>query len=175
MKLTIFFLLTLFLLNCYAPFSPERGRLEIERQTGAKLEDSFEFKLDGATMKLIKAVASNAADDNVNFWGVDRIDLAVYQLPLGKRIDFKKIGRRGWDTLIDKKSKNGDLMVLIRTNGKNVADMVVMAQGDQKVLYGRLKGKFSPEISSTIQETFNEKGIEGLKDKLSVPFGKRKE
>ncbi|MCX7830179.1 MAG: DUF4252 domain-containing protein [Acidobacteria bacterium] len=164
--------LILLLLNCYAPFSPERGRLEIERQTGAKLEDSFEFKLDGATMKLLKAVASNASDEDIDFWGVDRIDLAVYSLPSNKRIDFKKIGRRGWDTLVEKKSKNGDLMVLVRTNGKNLADMVVMAQGEEKVLYGRLKGKFSPEISGNIQETFNEKGIEGLKDKLTVPFKK---
>lgn len=163
----------IFLLNCYAPFSPERERVEIEKQTGAKLEDSFEFKLDGATMKLIKAVASNAADEETDLGGVKRIDLAVYSLPVGKKVDFKKIGRGGWDTLIDKKSKNGDLMILVRRNGKNLADMVVMAQGKQKVLYGRVKGNFTKSLPEHLEKVLDEKGIEGLKDRIAVPFKKQ--
>lgn len=173
MKLRFLFLFIIpLLLNCYAPFSPERGRLEIEKQTGAKLEDSFEFKLDGVTMKLLKAVASTATDEKVDLSGIKRIDLALYTLPFGKKVDFKKIGRHGWDTLVDKKSKNGDLMVLVRTNGKNFADMVVMAQGDQKVLYGRLKGDFNKNLPQSLEKVLDEKGIEGLKDKLSPNLNK---
>lgn len=165
-------LLISLLLSCYAPFSPEKGRLEIEKQTGAKLEDSFEFKLDAVKMKLLKAVASTATDEKVDLGGVKRIDLALYTLPFGKKVDFKKISRRGWETLVDKKSKNGDLLVLVKTNGKNVADMVVMAQGDQKVLYGRLKGDFNKKISQSLEKVLDEKGIEGLKDKLSPNLNK---
>ncbi len=171
-NLFILFLILILFAGCYAPFSPERGRLEIEKQIGAKLTDSFEFKLDRTTMKLVKSAASKIADEDVTFFGIERIDLAVYELPAGKRVDFRKIERRGWDTLLDKKSKTVDLMILVRRGGKNLSDMVVMAQGNQKVLYGRLKGKISSNIKDALEKTAEEKGIEGLQKKLVLPFKK---
>ena len=97
--------------GCYRPFSPEQVRHEIERQTGAEPKASFEFKLGGATMKLAKAVASKATGEPVNFGGLTRIDLAIFELPQGKSVDFSAMWIWGWDKLIETNEGGRNLMV----------------------------------------------------------------
>jgi len=117
-------------------------------------------------MKLAKFVASEIADEDVNFAGVKRIDLAIYEVPMGKKVDFKGINHRGWDKVVGLNSEKGSIVIFLRTNAKSFADMVIFAQQSQKVLYGRLKGNFSSELASKLKKTFEEDGIGSLKDKL---------
>ena len=152
--------------GCYATFSPESGRREILRQTGMEPRDTFEFQLEGATMSLAKTMVSKVAGEQVNFGGLDRIDLAVYELPSGKQIDFARVPCRGWDKLINTREGDKSFMVLVRTNGETLADMVVMAQGQKQVLYGRLKGTLSRDLPGTLQKVMSATGIEGLKDRI---------
>lgn len=163
-------LFTIFLLYCYAPFSPERARFEIERQTGAKLEDSFEFELGTPTMKLIKKVSSQLTGESVTLGGVERIEVAVYSLLSGKKVDFKKIGTRGWEKIVNSGSEDFSFMILTRPDKKIFKDLIIFAQEKDKVFYGRLKGNLKPELPKFLEEIVNKKGIEGLKKRLSVPF-----
>jgi hypothetical protein len=148
--------------GCATRFSPQWSRHEIQRQTGSSPQDTFEFKLSGTTMKLAKAVVSRASDESVDFAGLSRVDLAIYALP-GKRIDFTDMRFTGWDKLIQTQVGGFGLMVLVRTNGKTLNDLVVFAQGEDQFLYGRQKGRLSPDLPTTIQNTLQTAGLQGLK------------
>lgn len=157
--------------GCYRPFSPEQVRHEIERQTGAEPKSSFEFKLGGATMKLAKVVASKASGEPVNFGGLTRIDLAVFELPPAKRVDFNSMRIWGWDKLIETQEGELSLMVLVRTNGKTLGDLVLVAQGRDQVLYGRLKGRLDPNLPTALQKVLRATGLQGLKERILSAAG----
>jgi hypothetical protein len=165
-KVIFFMMVSIILISCYAPFSPEKARNQIEKQIGAKPNETFEVKLNGAPMKLAKFVASEIADKDVNFAGIKRIDLAIYEVPQGKRVDFGGIDHRGWDKVVGLNGEKGSIVIFLRSNAKSFADMVIFAQQKQKVLYGRLKGNFTSELSSELKETFEKDGIGSLKDRL---------
>jgi hypothetical protein len=152
--------------GCYAPFNPQWGRHEIKRQTGEDPRDSFEFNLGEATMKLAKSVVSGVAGEPVNFGGLERIDVEVYELPPGRRLDFNRIDHRGWEKLVGTKTDKWALMILVRTNGERLKDLVLVAQGDEQVLYGRLKGNLDPGLPSTLEGVLESKGLQGLKEKF---------
>ena len=148
--------------GCATRFSPQWSHHEIERQTGSSPQDTFEFKLSGTTMKLAKAVVSRAADEPVDFGGLSRIDLAIYALP-GKRIDFADMRFTGWDKLMQTQVGGFGLMILVRTNGKTLNDLVVFAQGEDQLLYGRQKGRLSPDLPTTLQNVLQTTGLQGLR------------
>jgi hypothetical protein len=160
--------------GCHTQFSPPWVRHEIARQTGAKPKDSFELKLDGATMKLARAAASRAAGESVNFGGLTRIDLAVYELPPDRHLDFDSMHLRGWDKLIRTQEGGFNLLVLVRTSGDTLGDLVVFAQGAGQLLYGRQKGNLAPDLPSTLQRALRATGLQGLKEHLlSAAEGQR--
>jgi hypothetical protein len=151
---------------CYRPFSPEIVRKEIVRQTGAEPGASFEFKLGGATMRLAKAVVSRAAGEPIRFGGLARVDLAVFEVPPGKEVDFGKLRLWGWDRVIQTRKEGRSLLVLVRTDGKNLGDLVLVAQGEGQVLYGRLKGQLDPGLPTALRRALESTGLTGLKEHL---------
>jgi len=170
------FLVTLlvFASGCAATFSPQGWRREITRQTGAKPWTTFEFNLDESTMQFAKTVASKFAGEEVRFGGLDRIDLAVFKLPEERRLDLEKVNRRGWSKFIGTQTENSDLMILVRTNGETLSDLVVIAQGSEQLLYGRLKGRLNPGLPSTMENVLRSGGFQGLKDYLLSAAGEKK-
>ncbi len=152
------------LAGCYRPFSPEQVRKEIVRQTGSEPQTSFEFKLGGATMRLAKAGVSKAAGEPITFGGVTRIDLAVFDLPQGKSLDLSRMKLWGWDKVIQTRDGKRAFMVLVRTNGETLGDLVVVAEGEEQVLYGRLKGKLDRNLPTALQRALQATGLKGLKE-----------
>lgn len=160
--------------GCHTQFSPDWSRHEIERQTGAKPEDSFEFKLEGATMKLAKVAVSKASGEPVHFGGLSRIHLAVYELPPGGYLDFDSMRVRGWNKVIQAQEGRFSLLVLVRTSGETLGDLVVFARGEDQLLYGRQKGRLDGNLPSTLQRVLRATGLQGLKEHfLSSAEGSR--
>ncbi len=152
--------------GCYAPFSPEKVRREIIRQTGREPQTSFEFKLGGATMRLAKTVISKATGEPVNFGGLTRIELAVFDVPQGKPLDLTRLSSWGWDTLIKTRDGNRSFTVFVRTNGETLGDLVLVAEGEQQVLYARLKGKLDRNLPSVLERALRATGLKGLQEQL---------
>lgn len=149
--------------GCHTQFSPQWSRHEIQRQTGSSPQDSFEFKLEGATMTFAKAAAARVAGEPVDLGAISKLHLAVYALP-GKRIDFTDMQFTGWDKLIQTQLGGFGLMILVRTSGTTLNDLVVFAQGQDQLLYGRQKGRLSPDLPTTIQNVLQTTGLQGLKE-----------
>ena len=168
-------ILTFAALGCASTFNPQSWRREIERQTGSRPATSFEFNLDGTTMQLARTLVSKVAGEQVRFGGLDRIDLAVFELPSGKRLDIDKVRHRGWDKFVQTRTESTDLLILVRSNGETLADLVLVAQGEDQVMYGRLKGALNPGLPSALQKVAGTAGFRGLKDyMLSAAEEKKK-
>jgi len=160
--------------GCATQFSPQWTRQEIARQTGAEPEDSFEFKLEGVTMKLAKVAISRAADEPVKLGRLSRIHLAIFDLPAGRRVDFADMRFTGWDKVIQAREGGFGLLVLVRTKGETLDDLVVFAEGENQLLYGRQKGRLDPDLPATIQKVLQTGGLQGLKQEfLSATQGDR--
>jgi len=152
--------------GCHTQFDPQWGRQEIKRQTGVEAEDTFEFKMEGATMKLAKVAASQVAGEPVNLGGLSRIHLAIYELPAGGQLAFDKMRIRGWDRVIQTREGGFGLLVLVRTKGDTLDDLVVFAQGENQLLYGRQKGKLDPSLPAALQGVLRTAGLQGLKQRF---------
>jgi hypothetical protein len=157
--------------GCYTPFSPTWVRNEIERQTGATIQSSFEFRLEGATMKLAKIAASRAAGEPVDFGGLTRVHLAVYELPAGRRMGFGSMQFRGWDKLVEAQQDKFNFMMLVRTKGDALGDLVLMVQGANQILYGRMEGTLPPNLPSTLQTSLGAGGIQSLRERILSSVG----
>jgi hypothetical protein len=152
--------------GCATQFSPQWTRQEIERQTGAEPQDSFEFKLEGATLRLAQAAASRAGGESVNLGWLSRVHLAIYDLPAGRRVEFDEMRFTGWDKLIQTQEGNFGLLVLVRPQGDTLGDLAVFVQGGNQLLYGRQKGRLDPALPSTIQRVLRTTGLQGLKERF---------
>lgn len=152
--------------GCSTEFSPEWTRHEIERQTGAQPSNAFEFNLEGATMKLAQVAASNAAGQPTSFGDLTRIDLAVFGLPSGRQVNFDSMPVSGWDRPIRTQEGAFNLLVLVRVAGSTLADLAVFAQGQDQLLYGRLKGNLNSAIPSALPGVLRAGGLQGLKEHL---------
>jgi hypothetical protein len=152
--------------GCATRFSPQWTRQEIARQTGVEPQDSFEFKLEGATMKFAKVAASRISGEPVNFGWLSLIHLAIFDLPAGRRVSFDDMRFTGWDKPLQTQEGSFGLLVLVRTQGDALADLVVFAQGENQLLYGRQKGRLDPELPSTIQRVLRATGLQGLKEQF---------
>lgn len=152
--------------GCATEFSPQWGRQEIKRQTGVEPQDSFEFKLEGAMMKFAKTAASRAAGEPVNLRWLSRLHLAIYDLPAGRRVDFADMRFTGWDRLLQTQEGGFGLLVLVRPKGDTLGDLVVFAQGEDQLLYGRQKGRLDPDLPSTIERALRATGLQGLKQQF---------
>jgi hypothetical protein len=152
--------------GCATQFSPQWTRQEIARQTGVEPEDSFEFKLEGATMKLARVAISRAAGEPAKLGWLSRIHLAIFDLPVGRRVDFADMPVKGWDKVIQAQEGGFGLLVLVRTKGDSLGDLAVFAQGENQLLYGRQKGRLDPDLPATIQRVLRTGGLQGLKQEF---------
>ncbi len=152
--------------GCYTQFSPAWSRQEIERQTGAAPVDALELQLAGATMKFAQATASKSSWGSGHIRGLSRIDLALYELPSGRQVDFDRMEFRGWDKFLRSQEGSFQLMILVRAGGDALADLVVFAQGESQLLYGRLEGTLDAEVPAALRNAVRTGGLERLREYL---------
>lgn len=160
--------------GCSTQLSSEWMRQEIMRQTGAQPGNAFEFTLEGATMKFAQAAVSTAAGESTVFGGLARIDLAIYELPTGRQLDFDSMPVRGWDRPIRTQEGMFHLLVLVRAGGSKLADLAVVAQGEDQLLFGRLKGNLNAAIPSALPGVLRAGGLQGLKEHLLSSVGENR-
>lgn len=149
-------------LACATHFSPQTVRDEITRQTGQAPDKAFEFTLGEMTMGLAKRLAASASDSGeLPLAGLDELELAVYPVPPGKAgaLDFTLMPVRGWEPVVKVKGERGSGFVLVRAeSGDTIGDLVVVAAGAEKVVYGRLKGRLPKSLPAALGEAVKSGG-----------------
>lgn len=152
---------------CATSFSPALIRTEIAQQTGADPARAFELELGRVTMALARKVIVAADGDALPLAGLVRFELAVYEVPAtGRTVDFTRMAIRGWEPTVRAKTPTGSTLILIRSSGDDIGDLVVVAAGAEKVVYGRLVGRLSRDLPVALGRAVTDHGPEAVEREL---------
>jgi hypothetical protein len=154
-------------LSCATSFSPAVIRSEIERQTGADPPRAFELSLGRVSMALARQVVGSTTDGSLPLAGLTRLELAVYDVPAtGRSLDFTRMPVRGWEPTVRAKTPTGSTLVLVRSSGDAIGDLVLVAAEARQVLYARLAGRLSQRLPEALGQAVAQRGTDGVKQEL---------
>lgn len=164
--------------GCATSFSAPAVRAEITRQTGSQPREAFEVYAGPVTMAVVRKVLGAQAGSDVSLPGsrITSFEIAVYEL--GQKsaagaptIDLTLMPVRGWEPSLRYRTEDRSGMVLIRTSGDSVADLVVLASDRDGVTYGRLRGSLSKELPAALGKVMQDGGTDAIKDTLESMAG----
>jgi hypothetical protein len=119
------------------------------------------------TLTLARTVIGSTTDERLPLAGLTRFELAVYDIPAtGRDLDFTRMAVRGWEPTVRAKTHNGSTLVLVRSSGDAVGDLVLVAADDRQAIYARLAGRLSRELPQALSHAVAERGTEGVKQEL---------
>ncbi|MCU0232078.1 MAG: hypothetical protein MUC67_12025 [Acidobacteria bacterium] len=159
--------------GCATAFSPATIRDEIVRQTGQDPRRAFEFTLGPTTMSLARAVVGNAGSQpgGLPLAGLDALELAAFEAPpatlAGGGLDFTRMPIRGWEPVVKTRDGARSALVLVRgARDDSVGELVLVAAGEEQVLYARLQGRLDRRLPEALADAVKSSGTEGVKDAL---------
>lgn len=155
--------------GCATAFSPAMIRGEIAKQTGQDPRGVLEVSLGRTTMALTKAVlgAAAAPGTTLPLTGVNAFELASYDVPAGSAgIDFSSMPVRGWEPVLKFREGTRSALVLVRTDGKTIGDLVLVAGDAGRVLYARIQGSLSPDLPAALGRTVRSDGPDAAQREL---------
>lgn len=154
--------------GCATNFSPELMRSEIRSQRGEDPLAALELNFGRFTTLMIKTALAGD-DGELPFAGLERLQLAVYELPSasGPALDVTRIPVTGWEPVVRAHDEARSGMVLIRQRGDRVGDLVVVGAGPKKIVYGRLRGALSRELPARMGNVLRDGGPDEVQRILS--------
>lgn len=159
--------------GCATNFSAPGVRAEIARQTGAEPREVFEVYVGSVTMALVRHAVDTPTGTGRSMPGsrVTSFEIGVYELatkgtPAVSALDLTRMPVRGWEPSLRYRTGNRSGMVLVRTSGDSVADLVVLASDEDGVTYGRLRGELSKNLPAALGKVMQEGGTDAIRDEL---------
>jgi hypothetical protein len=166
-RLVAVVILAILSVACATSFSPAAIRSEIARQTGADPPRVFELNFGRVTMALIRTAIGPSADGSLPLAGLVRFELAVYDVPTtGQNLDFTRMEVYGWEPTVRAKTSTGSTLVLVRSSGDAIGDLVLVAADAKQALYARLAGRLSRDLPEALGQAVAARGTEGVKQEL---------
>lgn len=158
-------LLALLACGCAARFSAGAVRNEIVVQQGRQPLGLYEINLGRFTTSLLKHVMTSP-DGEVPFQGLRELELAIFdtESDAGPAIDVTLMDTRGWEPVVRILDGRSSAMVLVRElDDLAIGDLVVVAAGERKVVFGRLQGSLDRRLPEALGEAFRSEGTDGLR------------
>lgn len=153
--------------GCATTFSPEAIRSEIARQTGSDPQRAFEVVLGRVTLALARQAVGPSADGSLPLEGLALFELAVYDVPpAGRDLDFTRMEVRGWEPTVRARTPSGSTLVLVRSAGGALGDVVLVAADADRALYARLAGRLSKDLPAALGRAVSERGTDGVRREL---------
>ncbi|MCM2316463.1 MAG: hypothetical protein NDJ92_15040 [Thermoanaerobaculia bacterium] len=159
--------------GCATNFSAPRVRSEIARQTGADPREVFEVYVGPVTMALVRHAVGAPADAGSSMEGsrVTSFEIGVYELaakgsPAARALDLTLMPIRGWEPTLRYRTEGRSGMVLVRTSGDSIGDLVVLASDEEGVTYGRLRGTLSKGLPSALGKVLQDGGKDAIRHEL---------
>ena len=160
--------------GCATTFSPEVIRSEIARQTGSDPQRAFEVSLGRVTLALARQAVGPSADGSLPLEGLVRFELAVYDVPPAARdLDFTRMAVRGWEPTVRARTPSGSTLVLVRSAGSSLGDVVLVAADADRALYARLAGRLSNDLPAALGRAVSERGTDGVRRELMSLTGSK--
>ena len=165
--------LVLSFVGCATNFSAPGVRAEIARQTGAEPREVFEVYVGPVTMALVRHAVGTPTATQGSMPGsrVTSFELGVYELAAKGTaavgpLDLTRMPVRGWEPSLRYRTGNRSGMLLVRTSGDSVADLVVLASDEDGVTYGRLRGELSKNLPAALGKVMQDGGTDAIRGEL---------
>ena len=68
--------------------------------------------------------------------------------------------------MVRAKTASGSTLILVRSSGDSIGDLVLVAADARQAIYARLAGKLSQELPQALSHAVTERGTEGVKQEL---------
>ena len=126
----------------------------------------YEVSLGRFTTALLKRALSGP-DGDVPFSGMRELEVAIFDTAAsgGPALDTTLLAIDGWDPIVRIVDERRSAIVLVRgLTETSIGDLVVVASGREKVVYGRLRGVLDADLPAALGDAFREGGTERLQD-----------
>ncbi len=161
--------------GCVTYRGPRGIESAIEDQIGANLEREFGLKLGWATTKLTGSIVAHDGDgDALAFQDVTGLGVAVFKVPEGATrraaLDPGRLGLSGFETVLDARDRDGQVLVLARMRHDTVHEIVLVSCEDDEVVIARLRGDLDG-LLQRVTRAADEDGVRGAR--RAVPVASR--
>jgi hypothetical protein len=139
-------------IGCMTYRGPRGAEDVIEERLGQDLDRTFGISLGPITTKI--AVSFVDEEDAPDLSGLTGVGVAVFEVdgpwegarpPLTAR-DFGK----GWETVLSSRSADEQVLVLVKTRGSEIREMLLVAIDASEVVLARLRGRIDRIVESAI-------------------------
>ena len=73
---------------------------------------------------------------------------------------------RGWEPTVRGKTPTGSTLVLVRSQGDAIGDVVLVAADAKQAIYARLAGRLPQELPEALGQAVATRGTDGVKREL---------
>ena len=148
--------------GCMTYRGPRGVEDTLERSLGVELHRDFGIKLGPISTKFAASFVGH--DDEFDLHDMTRVGVAVFEV--GARngrsprpIEAKDLGGAGWSTMLDSRSDGDQVLLLVKSRGDSIHDLLLLAADDEEVVVARLTGR----LDKLIARTMDRAGLEGAR------------
>ena len=157
--------------GCFAYRGPRALESSLEDQMGAGLEREFGFKLGWTATKLTGTLVGRDGDaDDLSIRDLSGVAVAIYKVPAGARgarLDPRKLGLRRYETVLDVRDRDGQVLLLTRSRSDAIREALFVSVDREEVVVARLRGRLDRLIERAVRGA-DDGGVLGARRAVSV-------
>ena len=143
----------------------------MERKMGVELHRDFGIRLGPLSTKFAASFVGN--DEDFDLHGVTRVGVAVFEVgarsgAAPRPIEPGDLGGSGWTTGLSSRDDGEQVLLLVKTRGDSIHDMMFLAVDGDEVVVARLTGRLD-ELVAKAMNGANHAGASGAR--AAVGFG----
>jgi len=157
--------------GCMTYRGPHGVEAALERKLGVELHRELGIKLGPLSTKFAASFVGN--DDEFGLSGMTRVGVAVFEVvawngAAALPIEPRDIAGSGWTTVLESRDDGEQVLLLVKTRGDSIHDMMLLAVDSDEVVVARLTGRLDELVAKTMNGA-NLAGASGAR--AAVGFG----
>jgi hypothetical protein len=125
----------------------------LERKMGVELHREFGIKLGPLSTKFAASFVGH--DDDLDLRDVTRVGVAVFEVAARngaapQRIEPRDLGGSGWTTALDARDGDEQVLLLVKSRGGSIHDMMLLTVDSDEVVVARLTGHLDEMLAKAM-------------------------
>jgi hypothetical protein len=129
----------------------------LERSLGFELKRDVGIKLGPISTRIVASLTGDDGHADFDFHGLTSVGVVVYERGAGNgrtphRIEPKELGLTGYTTMLSSSDGDEQVLILTKSRGASIHDMVLLAVDADEVVVARLSGHLDALIAKAMDE-----------------------
>ena len=142
--------------GCFAYRGPRGVEDALERQLGVELKRDVGIKLGPVSTQFVASFAGDVGDD-IDFHDLTSVGVVVFKREAGRerpahRIAPKDLGLRGYMTMLSSSDGDDQVLILAKSRGDSIHELVLLAVDTDEVVMARLTGHLDRLLAKAMDE-----------------------